>query len=107
MSQQQPNNLLASMKRASQRFAGVVADTGAKTMLKVRANLCLPKIIVSLAHAKRLCPGRVCALERVLLARGLPPLENSVSWHRHLAVGQNNGRTLGGFVDVRPGICGH
>lgn len=27
-------NLLTSMKQASQRFAGAVADTGAKTMLK-------------------------------------------------------------------------
>jgi len=31
------SDLLTSMKRASQRFAGAVADTGAKTMLKVRA----------------------------------------------------------------------
>mmetsp|Transcript_7158 Transcript_7158/g.16267 ORF Transcript_7158/g.16267 Transcript_7158/m.16267 type:complete len:133 (+) Transcript_7158:293-691(+) len=28
------SDLLTSMKRASQRFAGAVADTGAKTMLK-------------------------------------------------------------------------
>lgn len=34
MSEPKSNNFLASMKMASQRFAGAVADTGAKAMLK-------------------------------------------------------------------------